>query len=175
MPTTVSGRISEVILARLEPGEDLRQGLLAAIRERDIKSGVILSITGGLERATLKRFPKEGGHDINTEPIEIAGPMEVSGHGIIGRVEAPDFGDAYFGVGDDFIHDGPYLHVHLTATSAGGTVCGHLMNGSPVLATHNRSHFTVVIGRIDGAMVKMMGKAGPGPIASRVWHELVQF
>ena len=175
MTSTVSGKLAEIILARFEPGEDLRQGLLAVIKERDIMSGVILSITGGLERAALKRFPREGDASISTEPIEIPGPLEVSGHGIIGLVEAPDFGDKPFGLGDDFAHGEPYLHVHLTVTSARETVCGHLMNGSPVLATHAKSHFTVVLGRIEGAMVKMLAEPGSGPIASQLWHELVQF
>ena len=175
MSLTVSGKLSEIIFARLEPGEDLRRGLLAVIKEKDIKSGVILSITGALERATLQRFPRLGEGDVVIELVSVPGPLEVSGHGIIGQVEAPDYGDAPFGVGDDFVHGEPYLHVHLIVTSTNETICGHLMDGSPVRSSHLVSHFTVIIGRIEGAMVKMVGEPGPGSVSSRLHHELVQF
>jgi predicted DNA-binding protein with PD1-like motif len=174
MALTVSGKLIEIIFARFEPGEDLRRGLLAVIKEKDIKSGVVLSITGALERATVQRFQQVGEPSIPVELVEVPGPLEVSGHGIIGQVEAPAFGDTVFGVGDDFIHGEPYLHVHLTATSTKETVCGHLMDGSPVRSIHTVSHFTVVLGRIEGAMVKMLGEPGPEPGSYRLTHELVQ-
>ena len=175
MVSTVSGKLSEIIFARFEPGEDLRQGLLAVIKQKEIKSGVVLSITGALERAIVQHFRGVGEPSISVELIEVPGPLEVSGHGIIGQVEAPAFGDTSFGVGDDFVHGEPYLHVHLTATSAKETVCGHLMDGSLVRSIHPTSHFTVVLGRIEGAMVKMLGEPGPEPGAFRLSHELVQF
>lgn len=175
MASTISGKLSEIILARLEPGDDLRQGLLSVIKEKKMKSGVVLSITGALERATLQRFRRVGEPSIPVELIDVPGPLEVSGHGIIGQVDAPAFGNTAFGLGDDFVHGEPYLHVHLTVTSARETICGHLMDGSPVRSIHPKSHFTVILGRIEGAMVKMTGEPGAEPGSHRVAHELVEF
>ena len=175
MASTISGKLSEIILARLEPGEDLRQGLLSVIKEKKIKSGVVLSITGALERATLQHFVQVGEPSTPLELIEVPGPLEVSGHGIIGQVDAPAFGNTAFGMGDDFVHGEPYLHVHLTVTSARETVCGHLMDGSPVRSTHPKSHFTVILGRIEGAMVTMTGELGAEPGSYILAHEIVQF
>ncbi|MFC2067079.1 PCC domain-containing protein [Chloroflexota bacterium] len=175
MASTISGKLTEIILARFEPGEDLRTGLLSVIKEKNIKSGVVLSITGALERAVLEHFPRVGEPSIRLELIDVPGPLEVSGHGIIGQVDAPAFGNKAFGLGDDFVHGEPYLHVHLTVTSARETICGHLMNGSPVRSAHSISHFTVILGRIEGAMVKMSGEPVAETGSYRVAHELVQF
>ena len=176
MVLTVSGRLNEIIFARFDPGEDLRQGLMAVIKEKNIQSGVVLSITGALTRATLEHFYELGDACVPIGIIEVPGPLEVSGHGLIGEVEAPAFGDAPFGVGDDFIHGEPYLHVHLTVTSAKETICGHLLNGTPVRERpgSSQSHFTVVIGQIEGAMIKMMGKPGPEPGSYTLGHQLIQ-
>ena len=175
MVSTVSGRISEIIFARFGPHEDLRQGLLAVIKEKDIKSGIVLSITGALERAVLQHASGVGEPTIPFELMEIQGPLEVSGHGIIGQVEAPAFGDSKFGLGDDFAHGEPYTHVHLTVTSAKETVCGHLMDGCPIRSNYPASHFTIILGRIEGAMIKMLGEPGPEPGSFIIGHELVQF
>ena len=175
MASTISGKLSEIILARFEPGEDLRPGLLSVIQEKKIKSGVVLSITGALERATLQHFPRGGEPSIPLDVIDVPGPLEVSGHGIIGLVEAPAMGNTTFGKGGDFVHGGPYLHVHLTVTSAKETICGHLMDSSPVRAIHPKSHFSVILGRIEGAMVKMSGEPGAEPGSFLLAHEIVQF
>ena len=175
MASTISGKLSEIILARFEPGEDLRPGLLSVIQEKKIKSGIVLSITGGLERATLQRFCGVGEPSTPVQLIDVPGPLEVSGHGIIGMVEAPAFGNAAFGVGDDFVHGEPYLHVHLSVTSAKETICGHLMDSSPVRAIHPKSHFSVILGRIEGAMIQMSGEPGAEPGSFLLAHELVQF
>jgi len=97
MATTISGRMTEIILARFEPGEDLRQGLLQVIKDRDIKSGLVLSITGSLEKANLHHLHRQVGGKCIMESIEVPGPLEASGHGIIGQIEAPAFGTKPFG------------------------------------------------------------------------------
>jgi predicted DNA-binding protein with PD1-like motif len=175
MVATVSGKLSEIILAHFEPGEDLYQGLIRVIKEKDIKSGVILSITGSLEKATLHRNRTEATADLRGEWVEVTGPVEVSGNGLIGQVEAPGFGDTGFDLGGIFVHEEPYLHVHITVSSAKETVCGHLHEGSPVKSFDPVSHFTVVLGRIEGAMVKLQGEPGDEPGSFRMGHHLVQF
>jgi len=54
--------------------------------------------------------------------------------------------------------------VHLTVTSAEQTICGHIMDGATVLRIHpkhTKSHFTVVLGRIEGAGVSLFGEPDP--------------
>ena len=174
MASTVSGKLSEIIFARFEPEEDLRQGLLKVIKEKDIKSGVVLSITGALEKARIHRFKGVGDPTIPIEFIEVPGPLEASGHGIIGQMEAPELGDSPYLFGEHISHGEPYLHVHITLTSAKETLCGHLMDGSPVRSNYPKSHFTVALGRIEGAMVKMRVTAGPEPGSYQIGHELIQ-
>jgi predicted DNA-binding protein with PD1-like motif len=174
MATTVSGRISEIIFACFEPHEDLRQGLMRVIKEKDIKSGIVLSITGALEKATLQHPSGVGEPTIPLEIIQVQGPLEVSGHGIIGQVEAPELADSVFGMGREFIHGEPFLHVHLTVTSAKETICGHLLDGCTVRSNHPVSHFTIILGRIEGAMVKMLGTRGHTPDSVILAHKLVQ-
>ena len=175
MAATVFGKISEIIFACFEPKEDLRQGLLRVIKENDIKSGVVLSITGALENARIHRFKEVGSPTIQVELVEVPGPLDASGHGIIGQVEAPEFGDKLFAFGEHIIDGEPYLHVHITVTSAKETVCGHLLDGTVVRSNFPKSHFTVAIGRIEGAMVKMFAVPGPGPGDFQIGHELIQF
>ena len=172
MAITIAGSFSEIIFARFDVGEDLRLGLLKVIKEKDIKSGVVLSIVGALENARMHRFRAVGDPSIKTDAVELRGPLEVSGHGIIGEFDAPQFGSTPFNKEGTFIHGEPYLHVHLTATSAEQTICGHLMNGSIVRSLHPTSHFTVIIGKIAGAGIKMVGEPLPGGRV-RFGHELV--
>lgn len=169
----VSGRLGEIILIRFDPHQDLRQGLLQAIREQGIRSGLVLSITGAVERATLQHAHAVGPPDTSFGLIEIPGPLEISGHGMIGQVDAPAFGTRAFGLGDDFVHGEPYLHVHVTVTSAKDTFCGHLMDGTPVCSIYDTSHFTVALARVEGAMIKMLGAPGVAPGSFTIGHELV--
>jgi len=176
MAVTVSGKLSEIIFVRFQRGEDLRQGLLRAIKEKEIKTGVVISITGALEKATLQRFRKVGDPGVSTEIIEVPGPLEASGHGIIGQIESPALGKTPFGPGKDLVDGEPYLHVHITVTSAEQTVCGHLLDGSPVRSIEPVSHFIAILGRTDGVMVKMIGEPGPAdkPGSFRMRNELAQ-
>jgi predicted DNA-binding protein with PD1-like motif len=175
MATTVSGKLTEIILARFDPHEDLRQGLMKIIKGNKMRSGMVLSVTGALEKAVLEHPSGVGPPTIPLKVIQVQGPMEVTGHGFFGEVDAPAFGKNVFGLGDDFIHAEPYLHVHLVVTSAKETICGHLLDGCLVRANHPISHFTVVLARIEGAMVKMVGKPGAEPGAAVTWNELVNF
>ncbi|MDO8569018.1 MAG: DNA-binding protein [Dehalococcoidales bacterium] len=174
MPSIVSGKLTEIIYARLEPHEDLRPAIIRIIKEKQIKSGVVLSITGALEYATLQHFHEVGAPTIPMGTIKVPGPLEASGHGIIGIVDAPAFGKKPFTM-DEFVHGEPYLHVHLTVTSAKETVCGHLMPGTPIRAIHPTSHFTIVLAKVEGAQIKLTGEPGHEPGAMHFGHELVQW
>jgi predicted DNA-binding protein with PD1-like motif len=128
--------MADVIYAQFEPGEDLLEGIKLVARERKIETGVVLSITGGLTQARLSSFPAAG--PIETTAIDyytIPGPLEASGHGIIGV--------------DQSTHE-PYVHVHLTVASRQETVMGHLEPDTIVRALIPRSKFTIALGRAEG-------------------------
>ncbi|WP_238015705.1 DUF296 domain-containing protein [Dactylosporangium sp. AC04546] len=168
---TVTGRMGPVILARLEPHGDLLASIYEVARTHQMKAGVILSITGALEHAVLQRFEK--GAD-NTQKIgveEIPGPMEASGHGIIGVVDAPERGDVPFGVGG-YVNGEPYAHVHLTVTTATQTICGHVMPGCRVRSNHPVSHFTIMIAPIEEAALKLTIDGPPEAGQRGVYHLL---
>jgi predicted DNA-binding protein with PD1-like motif len=76
-----SARIQRVLVAKIEPGEDLLKGIEAIAEKEAISSGVILSIVGSLRMAKLrnmKRFPARlpvSDEDRLYEPVE--GPLEI--------------------------------------------------------------------------------------------------
>ena len=155
MPTSLVGDVERVIVAHLEVGEDLLEAIETIARDNDIRSGVVLSITGALARARLQHF-KEGAIEV----VEVEGPLEASGHGIIGKVRAPQYGTTTIGVAP-LVHDGPYVHVHMTVSSESETICGHLMPGSPVWARHAVSHFTIMVARFSGVALYMAASGDP--------------
>jgi predicted DNA-binding protein with PD1-like motif len=164
MPTSITGQVGEIILARFDQNEDLYEGLVSVIEERDVRTGVVLSITGGISEARLSYFPKSGPiESTRVEEYEIKGPLEASGHGIIGLGKNGE----------------PYLHVHLTVTNGDGTVCGHLLPGTRVRSIIPRSHFTVMIARIKGAELRHAWFDDRGPWSAfypegAPYHELVE-
>ncbi|MBI3965377.1 MAG: DNA-binding protein [Chloroflexi bacterium] len=136
MPDTIAGELGEVILARFEPNEDLYLGLKAVAEKHKIRTGVILTITGGITVANLGYFSRSGPvEETKMDYHELTGPFEASGHGMIGLKEDGE----------------PYLHVHLTVTCGDTTVCGHLHEGCIVRSLIPTSHFTVFIAKITGA------------------------
>jgi predicted DNA-binding protein with PD1-like motif len=168
----VVGHMGRVIVTRLEPNEDLLLAIGNIVKRHGIKAGVVLSITGGLNKAVIQHFV-EGQEQIGV--IELPGPLEASGHGIVGWVEAPGTGKAPFGVGR-YIDGEPYVHVHITLTSAHQTICGHLMEGTTIRSKHRVSHFTVMIAEVEGAALNMKVDAGEeNEYKGRgVYHELVK-
>jgi predicted DNA-binding protein with PD1-like motif len=175
----VSGEIGRVVYARLDAGADLLQSLLEVIKSENIGTGFILDITGALNVARLQHFSEVGDPESKVGVIEIQGPMEASGGGVIGRCVGTG------GVGG-YVDGEPYLHCHLSVTSAEQTFVGHLMPGTIVRAPHygrgnTKSHFTVVIGEVRGVDLQMVS-GGPGdennglgtwtPQDGYVYHEL---
>ncbi len=147
----IVGHMGRVIVTRLEPNEDLLIALGNIVKEHNIRSGVVLSITGGLNKAVIQHFI-EGQEQIGV--IEISGPLEASGHGIVGWVDAPGAGKAPFGVGR-YVDGEPYVHVHITLTSPHLTICGHLMPGTTIRSKHRVSHFTVMVAEVEGAALNL--------------------
>jgi predicted DNA-binding protein with PD1-like motif len=168
----IVGHLGRVVVTRLEPNEDLLQAITNVVRQHNIKAGVVLSITGGLNKAVIQHFI-EGQQQIGV--IEIPGPLEASGHGIVGWVDAPSIGKNPFGVGR-YVDGEPYVHVHITLTSPHETICGHLMEGTTVRSNHGVSHFTIMVAEVSGAalLMKVDGGAEKQYKGRGVYHELVK-
>jgi predicted DNA-binding protein with PD1-like motif len=166
----VDGQMDKVLYARLDPGQDLFKGIQEICLNYEIVTGVVLSITGALEKAVLQRFKKSDPPEAKMEVIEVPGPLEASGHGTIGRVHAPSLGKEPFGLGR-FVHGEPYIHVHLVVTSGKETICGHLMEGCPVQSKSPISHFTIAIARVKGIQFLQVAE-GRGP--AQLHHDLIK-
>ncbi|MGE0501694.1 MAG: DUF296 domain-containing protein [Rhizobiaceae bacterium] len=141
MPTHVAGNIKEIVFAHFEPNEDLMIGVKKVVVERQIKAGVVMSITGGLAKARLSYFPNAG--PLETTAIkfyDIPGPLEASGHGVIGMKE-----------------DGsPYVHIHIDVTNGDYAIMGHLEEGTLVRSLYKISHFTIAIASVEGVNFKLL-------------------
>lgn len=171
MPETGVGSIGEVIFARIAPDEDLLGAIRAVCRQHNIRTGVVLSITGALSEAHISFFEPQ--NEPSDEPrgpshLRYSGPMEVSGHGVLG-------------VGEE---DEPYIHIHLTMmTPNGEAVCGHLHDGGTMVRSLiPKSHFTIAIASVTGVEVREMWDVDakrifPEALAAvkgAPYHELVQ-
>lgn len=155
MPKVVSGEIERVVYARLDPEADLLQSLFEVIKSERISTGLILDITGALNVARLQHFKELGDPSSKVSVVEIPGPMEASGSGVIGRCVGTG------GVGG-YVDGEPYVHCHLTVNSSVHTFMGHLMAGSIVSGRgHKTSHFTVVLAQVRGVDLKVVS-GGPG-------------
>ncbi|MGY4408156.1 PCC domain-containing protein [Bradyrhizobium sp. USDA 3315] len=175
---TLSGKVEEIIYARLEPGDDLLRALWEICKKHDVKTGILLDATGSMKNCVLQRFPHESHGGAGIDVVDVQGPLEVSAHGIIGMGWVPDEsvtphpaiarkGTTGFGFGGFEGHETPYCHVHVTVTSASETVCGHLMEGSllnpkpypdkidPISKRGNvPEHFSVAIAKVSGVILR---------------------
>lgn len=148
----IGGKMREIVLARFEPGEDLLLGLRSVIKERGIKTGAILDCTGSLVRARLQKFQQKGPMDKTPiEVVEIEGPLEATGHGIIGQTRGSG------GLGG-YVEGEPYIHAHITVAGADGTLCGHLMEGTFVRSQREKSHFTVVLASFEDVLLTLVAE-----------------
>ena len=164
MAKHVAGRFKEVIYVQFEPFEDLMKGIKQVIVERRIKTGLVLSITGGLVKARMSYFPNAGPLEYTAIKVyDIPGPLEASGHGVIGTTEK----------------DGsPYVHVHLDVTNGNHAIMGHLEEGTIVRSLIPRSHFTIAMASVEGVSFKLcedkkLSRANPDrfPVGA-LYHEL---
>jgi len=144
-------KIVDVIYAQLSRDEDLHDAILEICRREKIETGVVLNIVGGLKKARLSMPIRETAADAPPGIREWSNAiMECCGFGIIGQtLETFDGGES--GV----VHKAgePYLHVHLCITVAGETFMGHLIEGCIVRSLDEKSHFTIVLAKTEGALL----------------------
>lgn len=131
-----SGSLSNGIMIRVPPGEDLIEGIEEVCEHLDIKSGAITCCIGSLQEASFM-FLVPSTNKVGaayTDPTTIPGPLQiVSAQGVIGQDEGNVF-----------------VHVHgLLIDKDGNVHGGHLIKGeTPVLITSD-----IVIVKIEGAQL----------------------
>jgi predicted DNA-binding protein with PD1-like motif len=146
----IATTFGRTVITRLKPGADLMQSIKDICARNEIRAGVVLSITGSLEQAVVQKFAP-GEHTVHS--VTVPGPIEVSGHGILGRVTAPEQDKPFSFSG---YRDGDvYAHVHLTMTSATETICGHAMPGCLIRSHHPVSHFSIIIAELEGVGLEL--------------------
>ncbi|MGE3066672.1 MAG: PPC domain-containing DNA-binding protein [Hyphomicrobiaceae bacterium] len=171
----VVGKVESIVFSRLKPSADLYHEIKRICDENDIQAGVIMSITGALERAKLQLLSTELSKDGHPVVVDFEGPFECSGHGIIGRFRQSNSG----GIFAKDLANSPYLHVHLTITVGAHdgtkTVCGHLVEGCTVLSPHHVSHFTIAIAKVSGVRLELVSDKSfvtPGFAEGHRFHSL---
>lgn len=171
----VAGKVETIVFSRLKPSSDLYLEIKRICEENDIKAGVIMTITGALERAKLQLLSTDLAKDGHPVVVDFEGPFECSGHGIIGRFRQSNSG----GIFNKDLVNSPYLHVHLTITVGAHdgtkTVCGHLVEGCTVLSPHHTSHFTIAIAKVSGVRLELVSDKSfvtPGFAEGHRYHSL---
>lgn len=104
--------LSRLVLVRLNPGEDVREGLTRACQEQGVRNGVILSGAGSLSRYHVHVVQSTNLPPGNTF-VEGEGPYDVI---------------AVTGL----INEGR-VHAHITLADAGKALGGHVEDGCRVL------------------------------------------
>src|SRR4051794_18828479 len=178
------GKFEDIIYAQFDPGADLMLSLHEVCKQEDVITGVVLDITGAMSNLYIEHFPALGswampkvkeGADLDSLFLNMEGPLEVSGHGLIGEGWAPGVtppDPRGFYVASFKEHGDPYFHVHITGTNAETTACGHLLEGSMILGGEGSpSHFTVVIAKVTGLKLRAVWEETE-ETGTAFWHEL---
>lgn len=147
MKTLATGRIGRVIYAHLEPEEDLYEAILATAERENIRTGLVLDITGGLSKVRLSMPIESGPVDSAPGIIELEGLTEAMGSGVIGQT-IDSWSSDKSGIAN--VAGQPYAHVHMSVTTAGQTHTGHLIHGCHIRSVHPISHFTMVLAEVEG-------------------------
>ncbi|HHV78556.1 MAG TPA: DNA-binding protein [Firmicutes bacterium] len=131
-----TGRLGEVIVARLAPGSDVYNSIRMIVEQHGIRSGLILGGAASLRKAVLRnlaRFPNFPITDADRQFVKIEGsPLEMlSLNGNISTFEGR-----------------VWVHAHICVSSGaenGRSYGGHLVEGCEVLSTAE-----IAIARLDG-------------------------
>ncbi|SCB56165.1 protein of unknown function [Bradyrhizobium shewense] len=166
------GKIEQIYYVRLEAGEDFLPALWDICEEYDIQTGILMSASGSMSKVRLMRISNEPRKDNwGVDFVEIPGPLQMITHGLIGKGWVPDnlpptpeflrgYADTGFGAAGFEGHGTPYARIYATVTGVSGTVCGHLLQGSPIGGinwdgrTSVPSHWSVAIAKVSGVVLK---------------------
>jgi predicted DNA-binding protein with PD1-like motif len=148
---TAHARITDIIVAQLDPDGDIYNEIMTIAKDHQIETGFVINIVGGLRKARLSMPLSKG--DVEAQPgvLELEGLMECSGVGTLGMNR--DTYDSEGSSGILYKEGEPNIHVHMTVTHEGKTYMGHLIEGCQVRSLHESSHFSIMIAKTEGAML----------------------
>lgn len=150
MPDVIAhAKITDIIYAQLPQDGDLYNEIMEIACRENIKTGFVLNIVGGLRKARLSMPVQATNTESQPGIREFEGLMECIGVGTIGQTL--ETYDSEGGSGIIYRAGEPNLHIHLTITIAGQTYMGHLIEGCIVRSLHQKSHFTIVLAKTEGA------------------------
>ena len=144
-------KITDVLYVQLSHDADLYNAIMEIARRENIKTGLVLNIVGGLKKARLSMPVLATENEAPPGVRDFEGLMECSGHGIIGM--NIDTYDSEGTSGILYRAGEPNLHIHLSVTLAGATYMGHLIEGCLIRSLHQKSHFTIVLAKTEGAQL----------------------
>jgi predicted DNA-binding protein with PD1-like motif len=101
--------VQKIFALRLQPGADLKRGLVDFVAEQNIKAGYIITAVGSLTTCSLRYAGQSGGISIHDkfEILSLSGTLSVHG-----------------------------LHLHISlADGSGKTIGGHLLDGNIIYTT----------------------------------------
>ncbi len=139
---STSAAISRVVIGKLKIGVDLLEGIKELVKREGVRSGVILSGLGALQKAVFRNAktipPDYKMEDKYRVYVELDQPLELVS--MPGWIATPESGE-------------PEIHAHFTASTVINerivTLGGHLTNG-----TITSIKCVVVIGVIDDARIR---------------------
>lgn len=130
-------RLGRLFCLRFDPGEDLLESLQAAVQQRGLRHGAVLTGVGSLDRYRLHvvssgELPPENAFFDEEAPVDI---VAVTGFVLDGRV-----------------------HAHLTVSDAHRAIGGHLEEGCRVL-----TFAVVLVAETEGVDLTEWDRVGPLP------------
>jgi predicted DNA-binding protein with PD1-like motif len=147
MHSIVPATVGKVVFIHMEPQEDVLESLMTTIEREQLKSGLILTITGALSEGRLSAPVRPEAVQESPGFIEFSGLSEVQGGG-------------YFGWNvDDWRNDKsqirfdkgrPHIHCHMSVSNGGKAFVGHLIEGCKVRSVYPVSHFVAVLAETPG-------------------------
>jgi len=155
----VTGRMTRIVYAQFSAGTDLYNGIVEVIKRERMHTGVILNITGTMTRTRLSGPTSTTKVTESPGYFEIEGLSEATGSGYFGHTV-----DTWKSEPSQVEHlaGDPFLHVHLVVNVKGETHCGHLIEGCTVRSLHDKSHFLVVLGEVEGVDLSLRREAESG-------------
>jgi predicted DNA-binding protein with PD1-like motif len=147
MQSVVNARLGRIVFAQFEPDEDVYRGIVNLIVREKLKTGIILTITGGLHKVRLSVPTKKEATENSPGFMELEGTTEAQGNGYFGWTK-----ETWFNERSQIRHNAgePFLQCHMTVSNGGKTYMGHLIDGCKVRSLHPRSHFVAILGEAEG-------------------------
>ncbi len=147
MQKVVNAKMGRIVFAQFGPDEDVYRGLVDLIVREKLKTGIILTVTGGLNKVRLSMPRRPDAPAASPGFIELEGGTEAQGNGYFGWTKETWFNDL-----SQIRHNAgePFLHCHMTVSNGGQTYMGHLIDGCKVRSLLPQSHFIAIVCEAEG-------------------------